>query len=95
MKIITNVYYILLLIIVILPTTMAWAAEEKSNIINNSSSSYLSSSSSISLNNTNVDFATNIEFIKGHYLLQFQINKQEIMNLHRHILFIQYMKYIH
>ncbi len=65
MKIITNVYYIVLLIIVILPTTMAWAAEEKSNIINNSSS-YLSSSSSISLNNTNVDFATNIEFIKGH-----------------------------
>ena len=40
---------------------MAWA-EEKTNL-NNSS---LAPSSSISLNRTNVDFATNIEFIKGH-----------------------------
>ena len=39
----------------------AWT-EEKTNI-NNSS---LTPSSSISLNSTNVDFATNIEFIKGH-----------------------------
>jgi hypothetical protein len=61
---ITNIYYIsLLLIFIIFPTTMTWA-EEKSNIINNSS--YSSSSQSISLNNTNVEFATNIEFIKGH-----------------------------
>ena len=43
---------------------MTWA-EEKSNIINNSSYSS-SSSQSISLNNTNIEFATNIEFIKGH-----------------------------
>ena len=56
----TNLYYILLLLIVISPT-MVWA-QEKSSISNYSSSS----SSSSSLNNTNVDFATNIEFIKGH-----------------------------
>src|ERR671913_1227402 len=54
----TNLYYILLLLIVISPT-IAWA-QEKSSISN------YSSSSSSSLNNTNVDFATNIEFIKGH-----------------------------
>lgn len=54
----TNLYYIPLLLIVIFPT-MAWA-QEKSSISNNSSSY------SSSLNNTNVDFATNIEFIKGH-----------------------------
>jgi hypothetical protein len=49
--------FISLLLIAIFPT-MAWA-EEKSSISN-----YTFSSSS--LNNTNVDFATNIEFIKGH-----------------------------
>ncbi len=38
---------------------MAWA-QEQSSISNDSSSS------SLSLNNTNVDFVTNIEFIKGH-----------------------------
>ena len=38
---------------------MAWAQEQSS--ISNSASS-----SSLSLNNTNVEFATNIEFIKGH-----------------------------
>jgi len=54
----TNLYYISLLLIVIFPT-MAWA-QEKSSISN------YSSSSSSSLNNSNVDFATNIEFIKGH-----------------------------
>ena len=54
----TNLYYIPLLLIVIFPT-MAWA-QEKSSISN------YSSSSSSSLNNSNVDFATNIEFIKGH-----------------------------
>jgi hypothetical protein len=53
----THIYYILLLLIVISPT-MVWA-QEKSSISNYSSPSS-------SLNNTNVDFATNIEFIKGH-----------------------------
>ena len=53
-----HLYYISFLIIAIFPT-MAWAAEES----NYSSTSSLSSSS---LNNTDVDFATNIEFIKGH-----------------------------
>ena len=67
---ITNVYYIVLSIIVIFPTSMAWA-EEKTNL-NNSS---LVPSSSISLNRTNVDFATNIEFIKGH-LSAAILNKQ-------------------
>ncbi len=55
---ITNVYYISLLIIAIFPTTIAWA-EEKTNINN---------SSSVPLNYTDVDFATNIEFIKGHFI---------------------------
>jgi hypothetical protein len=54
----TIFYYISLLLIVLSPT-MAWAQEQSS--INNDSSS-----SSLSLNNTNVDFVTNIEFIKGH-----------------------------
>ena len=79
---ITNVYCIVLLIIVIFPTIMAWAAEEKSNIINNSSSY---SSSSISLNNTNVDFATNIEFIKGHLsaaILNKQAGNNELTQTH-------------
>jgi hypothetical protein len=53
-----HLYYISFLIIAIFPT-MALAAEES----NYSSTSSLSSSS---LNNTDVDFATNIEFIKGH-----------------------------
>ncbi|HEX7256849.1 MAG TPA: hypothetical protein VF242_02205 [Nitrososphaeraceae archaeon] len=53
---INNVYYISLLLIVLFPTTIAWA-EEKTNINN---------SSSLQLNDTDVDFATNIEFIKGH-----------------------------
>ena len=53
---ILNVYYTSLLIIAIFPTTIAWA-EEITNI-NNSYSSLL--------NDTNVDFATNIEFIKCH-----------------------------
>ncbi len=70
---ITNVYYIVLLIIVIFPTYTAWT-EEKTNI-NNSS---LAPSSSISLNRTNVDFATNIEFIKGH--LSAAISNKEIGN---------------
>ncbi|HET8856788.1 MAG TPA: hypothetical protein VFM28_04600 [Nitrososphaeraceae archaeon] len=80
---ITNIYFIVLLIIVIFPTIMAWAAEEKSNIINNSSS--YSSSSSISLNNTNVDFATNIEFIKGHLsaaILNKQAGNNELAQTH-------------
>lgn len=51
----TNLYYLPLLLIVIFPT-MVWA-QEKSSINDKSSSS---------LNNTDVDFATNIEFIKGH-----------------------------
>ena len=70
---ITNVYYIVLSIIVIFPTSMAWT-EEKTNL-NNSS---LIPSSSISLNRTNVDFATNIEFIKGH--LSAAISNKEIGN---------------
>ena len=53
---INNVYYVSLLLIVLFPTTIAWA-EEKTNINN---------SSSVPLNDTDVDFATNIEFIKGH-----------------------------
>ena len=53
-----HLYYISFLIIAIFPT-MAWAEEES----NYSSPSSLSTSS---LNNTDVDFATNIEFIKGH-----------------------------
>ena len=52
-----HLYYVSFLIIAIFPT-MAWAEEES----NYSSPSSLSSS----LNNTDVDFATNIEFIKGH-----------------------------
>ena len=52
---INNVYYISLLLIVLFPTTIAWT-EEKTNINN----------SSLQLNDTDVDFATNIEFIKGH-----------------------------
>ena len=54
----TNLYYVPLLLIVILPTM--GSAQEKPGINNQSSSS------SSSFNNTNVDFATNIEFIKGH-----------------------------
>ncbi len=54
----TIFYYISLLLIALYPT-MAWA-QEQSSISNDSSSS------SLSLNNTNVDFVTNIEFIKGH-----------------------------
>ena len=54
----TIFYYISLLLIALCPT-MAWA-QEQSSISNDSSSS------SLSLNNTNVDFVTNIEFIKGH-----------------------------
>ena len=56
---INNVNYIILLFITIFPI-MAFA-EEKSSISN-----YTSPSSSSSSNNTNVDFATNIEFIKGN-----------------------------
>ncbi len=89
MKIITNVYYISLLIIVIIfATTMAWAAEEKSTISNYSqlpSSSSSPTSSSISLNNTNVDFATNIEFIKGHLsaaILNKQAGNDELAQTH-------------
>jgi galactitol-specific phosphotransferase system IIC component len=98
MKIITNVYYISLLIIVIIfATTMAWAAEEKSTISNYSQlpSSSSPTSSSISLNNTNVDFATNIEFIKGHLsaaILNKQAGNDELAQTHT---FHQYMKYIH
>ena len=55
---INNVYYIILLFITIIPI-MAFA-EEKSSVSN-----YTSPSSSSS-NITNVDFATNIEFIKGN-----------------------------
>ncbi|HEU5462136.1 MAG TPA: hypothetical protein VFU79_07680 [Nitrososphaeraceae archaeon] len=54
----TFFYYISLSLLVLCPT-MAWA-QEQSSISNDSSSS------SSSLNNTNVDFVTNIEFIKGH-----------------------------
>ena len=87
MKIITNVYYISLLIIVIIfATTMAWAAEEKSNISNYSQlPSSSPTSSSISLNNTNVDFATNIEFIKGHLsaaILNKQAGNNELTQTH-------------
>jgi hypothetical protein len=88
MKIITNVYYISLLIIVIIfATTMAWAAEEKSTISNYSQlpSSSSPTSSSISLNNTNVDFATNIEFIKGHLsaaILNKQAGNDELAQTH-------------
>ena len=56
---INNVYYIILLFITIIPI-MAFA-EEKSSVSN-----YTSPSSSSSSNITNVDFATNIEFIKGN-----------------------------
>jgi hypothetical protein len=55
---ITIFYFISLLLIALYPT-IAWA-QEQSSISNDSSSS------SSSLNNTNVDFVTNIEFIKGH-----------------------------
>ncbi len=51
----TNLYYLSLLLVVIFPT-MIWA-QEKSSISDKSFSS---------LNNTDVDFVTNIEFIKGH-----------------------------
>ena len=53
----TYFYYLPLLLIVIFPTMAG--AQEKSSVNN-------PSFSSSSLNNTNVDFATNIEFIKGH-----------------------------
>lgn len=65
----------LLVIAIIFPTTATWAIEDKTNNINfnnkNSSSSLssISSSSAISsnaINDDDVDFATNIEFIKGH-----------------------------
>ena len=92
MKIITNVNYISLLIIVIIfSTTMAWAAEEKTSISNysqlpsSSSPSPPPTSSSISLNNTNVDFATNIEFIKGHLsaaILNKQAGNDELAQTH-------------
>jgi hypothetical protein len=62
-----NVYYMLLLFaIVFSTTTISWtivAAEEEKPNINNSS---LLSLSSVPLNETNVDFATNIEYMKGH-----------------------------
>jgi hypothetical protein len=74
---ITNVYYISLLLIVIFPTSMTWAVEGKFDI-NNSSFSLVPSSSSNSLNQTNVDFATNIEFIKGH--LSAAISNKQIGN---------------
>jgi hypothetical protein len=70
---ITNVYYFSLLLIVIFPTTIA-LAEEKTNITN----SYSVPSSSVPLNKTNVDFATNIEFIKGH--LSAAISNKQIGN---------------
>jgi hypothetical protein len=68
---INNIYYILLLIIVVVPTTtIAWASEvneeKKININNYSSSLQPSSSPLVPLNETNVDFSTNIEYIKGH-----------------------------
>ncbi len=69
---ITNAYYISLLLIVIFPTTIA-LAEEKTSITN----SY-SVPSSVPLNETNVDFATNIEFIKGH--LSAAISNKQIGN---------------
>ena len=55
-----NVYYIAFLMIVLLPTMAL--AEDKSNMNNNLTSSL----STTSINTTNVDFATNVEFIKGH-----------------------------
>jgi hypothetical protein len=68
---------------------MAWAAEEKTSISNYSqlpsSSSPPPTSSSISLNNTNVDFATNIEFIKGHLsaaILNKQAGNDELAQTH-------------
>jgi hypothetical protein len=60
-----NFYYALLLPVIIFSTTITWtveAAEENSNINNFS----LLSSSLVPLNETNVDFATNIEYMKGH-----------------------------
>ncbi|MGZ8926343.1 MAG: hypothetical protein ACXW2E_10805 [Nitrososphaeraceae archaeon] len=56
---INNVYYIILLFITIFPI-MAFA-EEKSSMSN-----YTFQSSTSSSKNTNVDFATNVEFIKGN-----------------------------
>jgi hypothetical protein len=68
---------------------MAWATEEKTSISNYSqlpsSSSPPPTSSSISLNNTNVDFATNIEFIKGHLsaaILNKQAGNDELAQTH-------------
>jgi len=77
---ITNVYYISLLLIVIFPTTIAWTEKEKTNINNSSLVP-----SSVSLNDTNVDFATNIEFIKGHLYAAIsnkQIGNNELVQTH-------------
>ena len=61
-----NFYYALLLAAIIFSTTtITWqvgAAQENPNITNSS----LQSSSLVPLNETNVDFATNIEYMKGH-----------------------------
>ena len=57
---ILNVYYIAFFMIVLFPTMAL--AEDKSNINNNLTSSL----STTPINTTNVDFATNVEFIKGH-----------------------------
>src|SRR5665809_107985 len=57
---ILNIYYIAFLMIVLFPTMAL--AEDKSNMNNNLTSSL----STTSINTTNVDFATNVEFIKGH-----------------------------
>ena len=77
---ITNVYYISLLLIVIFPTTIAWTEKEKTNINNSSLVPSL-----VSLNDTNVDFATNIEFIKGHLYAAIsnkQIGNNELVQTH-------------
>jgi hypothetical protein len=76
---ITNVYYISLLLIVIFPMTIAWS-EEKINIDNSSSVP-----PSVPLNDTDVDFATNIEFIKGHLsaaISNKQIGNNELVQTH-------------
>ena len=62
-----DVYYMLLLFaIVFSTTTITWtivaAEEEKPNVSNSS----LLSLSTVPLNETNVDFTTNIEYMKGH-----------------------------
>ena len=61
-----NFYYALLLAAIIFSTTtITWqvgTAQENLNITNSS----LQSSSLVPLNETNVDFATNIEYMKGH-----------------------------